>query len=79
MKWQSIKTAPREPSLVVLVFDPMLGVVPAGRNTELTPDETDLVCIEGWETFGQDWFGNCEPTHWMPMPEPPQSVRRRRR
>jgi hypothetical protein len=60
MDWQPIETAPKFTEL--LLWDPVVGVVSTGEWYE----------NEGWlMTFDEIPF---EPTHWMPMPAPPQSV-----
>lgn len=61
MTWQPIETAPR------------------GSSNEFLGWDGDIVdkTWEGWEEFGKpvyvraDWL-SWEPTHWMPLPEPPK-------
>jgi hypothetical protein len=67
-EWQPIDTAPRDNSIILLAGIDDLG---------------DQVVGEGyWETYlwwnGEhndpewSWGWEAEPTHWMPMPEPPK-------
>ena len=74
MTWQPISTAPKSPDFVneirILLWGPKF--------------EKDIV-IGCWRPTSADdggfWFnsedegplswGECEPTHWMPLPEPP--------
>ena len=40
--------------------------------SDIEPEKDCLICDEGCPL--RDWanFGGCHPTHWMPLPEPPQ-------
>ena len=60
MKWQPIETAPRDGTYID-IWSPR-----DGRVTEVF-----------WDTEGDDWVSLCtvwsgNPTHWMPLPEPPE-------
>lgn len=65
-EWQPIETAPKD-GTNILVFTPK-GKARAG-----------VVCgihCGWWTTLFDEWTtsdGDCEmdPTHWMPLPEPP--------
>jgi hypothetical protein len=62
MNWQPIETAPKDGTWVLGYF-PMLGVSQMkwfsyGSYTE------------HWMRFG-GWTPVDNPTHWMPLPEPP--------
>lgn len=74
MKWQPIETAPRDGTHVLL----LIGEVAIGGCWVLHS--------EGWESGIPDWYGwdtdndlilievpDDEPTHWMPIPPPPQT------
>ena len=60
-EWQTIKTAPMDGTWVFLYFKGMsMSKYPTvGYNV-----------IGYWEEVGGD--ETIEPTHWMPLPEPPK-------
>lgn len=60
--WRPIKTAPKDGSSI------LIGVPARGEWPGVTMESR-------WVNSGQrwwDWFGSDKPTHWQPMPEPPQ-------
>ena len=76
--WQPIETAPKDGSWV-LVFDPSnidesyeVRPVSAQWTEDMNGGKTDWHWQFAW--FDGGYFGDCEPTHWMPLPEPPQSL-----
>lgn len=72
--WQPIATAPRDGTMIVVAvhFDPWGWVLGTGRWV-------DFRGINGWMTRGfADPPGNlglAHPTHWQPLPPPPESPR----
>ncbi len=81
MQWQPIDTCPKDGSrFLVWVHAETYDV-----NEELQPTTVDNSCADiGWWHVGTDpvqySFVDCamlnthdvdEPTHWMPLPEPP--------
>lgn len=85
MTWRPIETAPKDGTLVDLwCVDPAGEFVPEGGGIRLTDCGWDDV--SGWtrimddgdEDIVQDWVDNplglppWKPTHWMPLPEPPE-------
>lgn len=64
-EWQPIETAPKVPLVDILVYRPN------GEVDSCIP----VVGVDYWSTA----LGNCwarsnrqkQPTHWMPLPEPP--------
>jgi hypothetical protein len=55
--WQPITTAPKDAP--ILVYDPATGVEQAQWG-------------EHWGVYEfRGWSGPLNPTHWMPLPEPP--------
>lgn len=64
-KWQPIETAPKDGTRVLLhspdthLYTPVLG--------------TWVETKERWEEWGG--YYPCNPTHWMPLPEPPKEAR----
>ena len=63
-EWQDIETAPRIAGKRIIVHiaydepDVTLGWWDAGS--------------ECWRNLGDDGPGDMQPTHWMPLPEPPR-------
>lgn len=58
-EWQPIETAPRDGTRVI-VFVPVL-------------DDGDVLGKSlVFEACYRPWGWGCEPTHWMPLPDPPQ-------
>jgi hypothetical protein len=65
--WRTIDSAPRD-GTAILVFAP-------GRSDRWEGDLGDLICRCAWHPDAG--FCVCElrdPTHWMPLPEPPEGV-----
>jgi hypothetical protein len=62
--WQPIETAPRDKR--VLLFHRYLSI--------------DHIGVGFWDgsagCFNAYGFGYCRPTHWMPLPAPPNEVPR---
>lgn len=62
MTWQPIETAPRDGTMVLLWH----------RNA----DGATAGWMLGWFDQFHEWENMCggllEPTHWMPLPDPPQ-------
>ena len=64
--WQPIKTAPRDSSWV-LVFLSEPHTLGGRIHTALM--RPDVMIIGG--LF--EWDQEAQPTHWMPLPEPPET------
>lgn len=61
-EWQPIETAPKDGNEILLwVVD--LGARPAFWENDVWCSPVD----------GHTMYGNGEVSHWMPLPEPPQS------
>lgn len=70
MTWEPFETAPRDGTIVL-----------AWIEVEGDPEYPNVVLAcwsDGWydASTGEygDWF---QPTHWMPMPDPPHPMRRK--
>jgi hypothetical protein len=65
-EWQPIETAPQDKDLELLVFcsDTREQFVAYQRR------------LNGQWTYAKGVFGEviCRPTHWMPLPPPPDAV-----
>lgn len=76
--WQPIETAPRD-GTEILTWN---GVLVTSTIWEETPDDeghTGWCSATHWqcESYGtyNNYFGKESlPTHWMPLPEPPEST-----
>ena len=67
--WQPIETAPEYKAVLIYVppFDPMQGVRSGRYGTWMV----------GAQSFvGRDLPVGYRPTHWMPLPAPPDAARR---
>jgi hypothetical protein len=65
MEWQSIESAPKD-GTAVLLFAADGICVGLFRADEWVISQGDYVPREAGDAF---WVG--EPSHWMPLPEPP--------
>lgn len=65
MEWQPIESAPKDGSRVI-IYDPDI------------PSEKGIVTEALFDSWRETWTDTVEtylrynPTHWMPLPEPPQ-------
>ena len=74
--WQPIETAPKDQN--ILVFGEPEDLILNGDT--LVHFRAPLVCAAHWDDIdssfcltGGSWLGPfIEPTHWMPLPEPPK-------
>jgi hypothetical protein len=59
-EWQPIETAPKTGEKFI-AYD---------------PDECSNMQVCWWldSEWGDDWYNEIEPTHWMPFPKPPEGV-----
>jgi hypothetical protein len=68
-KWQPIETAPIEN------FDAERWYMPATPWVLVSEGQSVFMAQYGYTEKGKGrWrnhFGVCKPTHWMPIPEPP--------
>lgn len=68
--WQEIATAPKD-GTVVLVYDPKWQPPLTAHFYEFPPGSG-----ERWQFTFEDTgkYGRLDPTHWMPLPEPPKAI-----
>lgn len=79
--WQPIEAAPKNRKLIVGYFNPLknwrtvVACYFTDGNLESDTDESGFA-PEGWyeATEAYEYLMPCdqEPTHWMPLPEPPK-------
>lgn len=73
MEWQPIETAPKDGTTVIIGRD--MGDFGFVRGYGRF-DGKDGSFLSGWISHGfSEYHGNlglAHPTHWMPLPEPPQ-------
>lgn len=62
--WQTIDTAPKDGSRILTWSDHLGRVVAFWFDPKVTPEPV------GWIEAGRDAY-TLEPTHWMPLPDPP--------
>jgi hypothetical protein len=71
MKWQPIETAPTNVS--ILIFLPNWDHYGHGVYRAI---HVDMGTGQRWHTtayaMGRDLCSSMNPTHWMPLPDPPQ-------
>lgn len=76
MTWQPIETAPTDGTPVLLYY-PSGAIEPRGKEDGTDPILAVMSCERPglWEGYysgiGPSWDA---PTHWMPLPQPPESV-----
>lgn len=66
MEWQPIETAPKDRTMFVV----------RGFNVEVRKDyhyDTDPYCVWATGDGFERWPHPFKPTHWMPLPAPPES------
>lgn len=61
MTWQPIETAPR--GEMFIYYEPRNGMRCIGLAY--------LAKDGGWRDSEREWSRRLEPTHWMPLPDPP--------
>ena len=66
-RWQPIETAPRDGTRILFYtpHDPETGWLEFVAESHY--DKHGLV-----DTFVSQWQDGLEPTHWMPLPDPPE-------
>ena len=74
MTWQPIGTAPKD-GTQVLVSGPATGKLSATGNSAVSVARWDgfewKATVSGWEVWDDSQMGQAQPTHWMPLPPPP--------
>lgn len=72
MNWQPIETAPRDGTEILLFQAIQYGVMMRVGNWDERGEHIDTgKRVAGWTEADDGYIGCIEPTHWMPLPEPP--------
>lgn len=70
MKWQPIETAPKDGKKMFVV----IGFNVCNGFTGGKPYTTDPWCVWVDDDGFAGWPHNFGPTHWMPLPKPPEAA-----
>lgn len=83
-EWQAIEAAPKNRKLIVGYFNPLskwrsvMGCYYTEGTLESDTDDSGFA-PEGWyentETYEYLMPLEQEPSHWMPLPEPPEALK----
>lgn len=68
MNWRPIETAPMDETVI-------LGYIPGHAQSVIPIAFYGSTVFSGWHTAGCCFFDestDCDPTHWMPLPEEPK-------
>ena len=67
-EWQPIETAPKNRGVLIAMVNDDVRLIAWGK--------TSHVPLYGWclADQGVEDFNLCEPTHWMPLPDPPRAA-----
>lgn len=69
MDWQPIETAPKDGTPILIFYEELYGM---RRYSIRCWDRGDWATAqEGWVDEWRQIRPNEKPTHWMPLPEPP--------
>ena len=75
MNWQPIETAPKDGTRIIIFEDGCVRIsrwyvhyMNGAPNPHRAPEWKQDVM------YGHDYYGPIKPTHWMPLPKPPESA-----
>lgn len=77
-EWQPIETAPKDGTLVLLTIGTHTGVgrwAVISRRDTLNDTDDDVAVFDyefGWRSPNDKRINGKQPTHWMPLPQPPE-------
>lgn len=71
MEWQSIETAPKDGSQLLLGGPGWADV--GSWRVDLNGEKDEGWSCEWVKSWGYEEYAYCKPTHWQPRPEPPSS------
>jgi hypothetical protein len=83
VNWQPIETAPKDGTEILAWRNDCGVLLIRWTSMDAFCPERELETLDEETIFQQDWFcadfvsgcrleGSETPTHWMPLPEPPQ-------
>lgn len=73
LTWRPIETAPREEGKYVLLLMADGSVTVGGWDSQpFHSKPRPLWKTERGYLYGKAWDRENQPTHWMPLPQPPQ-------
>lgn len=79
-QWQPIETAPKDGKKVLIVANGVIYAAWWNSEFENQWDEetSEYRYVGAWtddavESFGYETVASYEPTHWMPLPDPPEA------
>ncbi len=74
-QWQPIETAPRDGSAIISLVHGKVVIVKYTGIIDWFDETTCGASRYAWiEEGAEDADNELLPTHWMPLPEPPQEV-----
>jgi hypothetical protein len=67
-RWQAMETAPKNGRHFLAVVEGKVRIVAFGKTSHIP--------LYGWNLAdqGAEEWELCQPTHWMPLPEPPSPM-----
>jgi len=69
-EWQPIETAPKDGTHILVVSETGISVCKYSCGNWNGLIDGDTICYQEEQ---DDWYYDVyKPTHWMPLPEPPQ-------
>lgn len=76
-KWQPIETAPKDGTWVLLRGNS--GYIRTPYRVAVGCDDAEYRPLSPWQTSERRSFTDDggAPTHWMPLPDPPEAARER--
>lgn len=74
MEWQSIETAPRDGTAILVTGGIWVGDVNGDADYEIAHVHW---CEGNWEVLNTEYYMVVieSPTHWMPLPQPSEAER----
>lgn len=87
-EWQPIETAPRDGTAILLFYPEGRWIDPGEANDSDGQVQPDMIVARFdvewgkrsgmdancWEGYYNAFCGRGEPTHWMPLPDPPDAA-----
>ena len=71
MEWQPIETAPKDGSHILLGNETLSSVGSWLSDMDYGAEYEGQLGVAGWWCLDSN---DCQPTHWMPKPDPPKGA-----